>query len=313
MVATPNVDARPSPQEKAATRSAFWGLFAETYLASTCFERKDDVYQCAHDYLRYTALHSKDVDHAIAKSDFSFSDRIAMVKKSLDVRDFTLAEKDLKKIQADLIEKFAATSAPAVVPDLARGASKYREHCLSCHGSVDGSSGSLERRLKSRPQSLNAPWRKYSQTPLGIYATLIHGVDGTEMLPLVEVMDIDELWSIAFYVATFSLDRGAPVPGEKFQDFLNAHADSFALVDLARLHDQGLIDRLHKLGYSCGECSRELLYLRSKWLASAPRLGQYEKDERQAKEARGLTILIILITVTSLGFGVILSRRSRFK
>lgn len=310
---TSKVDARPSPQEKAAARAAFWGLFADTYLATTCFERKGDVHQCAYGYLRHAVSHSKEVDIAIANSDFSFSDRLDMVNKSLDAHDHALAEKELNKIQAELIDKFAAASAPAVVPDLSRGALKYREHCLPCHGSADGAPGSLEKRLKLRPQPLNAPWRKYSQTPLGIYATLIHGVDGTEMLPLVEVMDIDELWSIAFYVATFSLDPEAPVPGQKFQDLIDKHADSFALVDLARLHDQALIDKLNKLEYSCGECSSELLYLRRKWLPSAPRLGQYEKDERQAKEARGLTILIILITVTSIGFGVILSRRSRFK
>ena len=307
------VTARPSPAEKAAARSAFWGLFADVYLAQNCFEQGVVAQSCALRMLSQTGRHAADVDAAASQTQLGFAPPITAIKKNLQAGDLISAKTQLSEITAELIRNFAASAAPAVVPDLHRGSESYAEHCASCHAGANGGAGALEGKLKIIPQPLNASWRQNVQTPLGVYATLIHGVDGSEMLPLVDVLDIDELWSIAFYVATLTLQKDEAPLNEEFVGLIKKQGAAFSLVDLARSSNRQLIERLNQSGYDCGLCSAELSYLRRDWLALAPRLGDYAKDERQAREARGLTILITLIAITSIGFGVILGRRSRVK
>jgi mono/diheme cytochrome c family protein len=306
-------EARQSPQEKAAARSAFWGLFADTYLSLTCFERGYNVSECVNKRLTNTSRYSSNVDLAAAKSGLRFTPKITLIKHNLGLGHLNQVKRDLEELHLQLIEHFAAATAPAIVPDLEKGFQKYSEHCASCHGSSEGLPGVLSEKLKTPPEPLRAEWRANVQSPLGLYALLIHGVDGSEMLPLVDVLDIAELWSIAFYVSTFTTQDDLTEAGTEFSNWLNDHANSFSLVDLARLSDFKLASRIHELGRDCGLCSKELGYLRRNWLASAPRLGDYAKNERQSREARGLTILISLIAATSIGFGVILGRRARHK
>jgi mono/diheme cytochrome c family protein len=310
---TTSILARPSPEERATARSAFWGLFADTYLALDCFEQGGTVKICVERRLSQASRHAEQVDFAAAKTGAQFLPRLLAVQEDLKNSNNLRAKEGLLTIRADLIESFAAATAPAVVPDLKRGSLRYQEHCASCHGSIDGSPGALQKKLKIIPQPLNAAWRQNVQSPLGVYATLIHGVDGSEMLPLVEVLDIDELWSIAFYISAIGLKNNTAMPDQEFLDWIQSRSGRFSLVDLARSSDLELAAKIRELGRECGDCLPELSYLRSDWLAKAPRLGDYAKDERKAKEARGLTILITLITLTSIGFGVILSRRSRLK
>jgi hypothetical protein len=87
----------------------------------------------------------------------------------------------------------------------------------------------------------------------------------------------------------------------------------FSLADLARLSDPQLVERLKNMSRACGTCAAELGYLRSDWVRVAPRLGARAQDERKIAETRGLTILIVLIAVTSIGFGFLLTRRRRVK
>jgi len=187
---------RQSPQEKAAARSAFWGLFADIYLSLNCFEHGDNVSECVHKRLKNTLIYSADVDLAAEKSGISFTPKIILIKKNLGLDDLNLVKMDLDELHLQLIEHFAAATAPAIVPDLKKGSQKYSQHCASCHGSFEGLPGALSGKLKTPPKPLNAAWRANIQTPLGLYALLIHGVDGSEMLPIVDVLDIDELWLV---------------------------------------------------------------------------------------------------------------------
>jgi hypothetical protein len=133
------------------------------------------------------------------------------------------------------------------------------------------------------------------------------------MMPFVDVLDVDELWSIAFYVQTFRLIAKGGDVSPDLSAWVEQRRDHFSLADLARLSDLQLIEKLKNLGRDCGDCSTEIGFLRRNWVKLAPRLGEHAKDERKQSEARGLTILIILIAVTSIGFGLILTRRGRVK
>ena len=307
------VAARPSKEEKEARREAFWGLFADTYRAINCLATPEEGSACAQVAITDAMKHSKNVDQVINRDEFEYTSSLLSVRQLVDRIDLSAASDSLLKIKNRLIEDFVSDSAPALVPNLEIGAQKYKEHCFSCHGGSQGVEGPLSQRLKFRPKSLMADWRRASQNPLGIYAVSIHGVDGAEMLPMVDVLDVDELWSIAFHVASSLSFNVSSEVSPDFKSWLEVYAQNFSLVNLAQQSDNDLIGSLRSLGRDCGTCLGEVAYLRTEWLPRAPRLGERAQDERKASEARGLTILIAMIAITSIGFGFVLSRRSRIK
>lgn len=308
-----HAQARPSPAEKAEARAAFWGLFANNYLATVCAASLKDPQTCISTRIEQATRHAAVIQKLVGTRELEFMPALEAVKNSLQSGDLATVESFLVELEMRLIEQFASTAAPAVTPSLRVGREKYVEYCQGCHSDLSGAPGTLEGKLKHKPQPLNASWRNETQTPLGIYALLIHGVEGSEMLPMVETFDADELWSIAFFVASLPAGRQAQGITEEQLRWFKERRDEFSLMTLAQSSDDLLVSRLHSLGMPCSDCVSELQYLRNDWLAYANRLGDHAKDERKAREARGLTILIVLIAVTSIGFGFILSRRRRVK
>ncbi len=304
---------RKTLEEKAAARAAFWGLFADTHLGLTCFDDPDYLTRCLTVRLNHAERHAIEVDAAASNYDHKFLPAVRDAKNDVQSLKFEAVKSYLLSIQSRLIADFASDAAPAVVPNFETAAVKFREHCQSCHGSEDGAPGQLSSRLKMKPKALQEPRYNLSQTALGLYAVLVHGIDDSEMMPFVDVLDVDELWSLAFYTQTLRLSVEVGQVSPELATWVKQRGDHFSLVDLARLSDRQLIERLKNLGRECGDCQVELGYLRREWLKSAPRLGEYGKDARKQSEARGLTILIVLIAATSIGFGFLLTRRGRVK
>jgi hypothetical protein len=142
---------------------------------------------------------------------------------------------------------------------------------------------------------------------------MIHGVEGSEMLSMIDVLSVEELWSVAFYVSALPYNQSSEVISPPLFAWLNEHRSDFSLFKLASSTDRELMMLLSKLGRNCGSCRAELSALRVHWATDATRLGDYSRSERQDAEARGLTILISLIVTTSLAFGFILRRRASVK
>jgi mono/diheme cytochrome c family protein len=319
LVAPSFATARQTMAEKAAARSAFWGLFADQYRALGCISMEPQVRDCLRRALKDAERHAVEVDMVIGANDQKFAEalRAAVV---LHERSDISADKalgqvalDLKNRQSELLQKFASASAPALPPDLNFGATLYREHCMACHGDGRGGQGSLTSRLRIKPRPLVEASRTAFESPVGIYAVMIHGVEGSEMLPMIDVLSVEELWSVAFYVSALPYNQSSEVINHQLFSWLSEHRNDFSLFKLASSTDSELAVSLNNLGRNCGTCTAELAALRLHWAGDATRLGEYTRSERQQAEARGLTILISLIVATSLAFGFILRRRSSVK
>ena len=319
LVAPSFATARQTSAEKAAARGAFWGLFADQYRALGCISMERQVRDCLRRALKDAERHAVEVDSVIGAKDQKFAGALraaAILNERSDVSaDNVLVQlaSDLKNRQSEMLQKFASASAPALPPDLDLGASLYREHCMACHGDGRGSHGSLTSRLRIKPAPLVAVSRNAFDSPIGIYAVMIHGVEGSEMLPLIDVLSVEELWSVAFYVSALPYNQSSGVINQQFLTWLSERRNDFSLFKLASSTDSELAVLLNNLGRNCGSCKAELAALRVHGADHATRLGEYKRSERQEAEARGLTILISLIVATSLAFGLILRRRSSVK
>lgn len=95
---------------------------------------------------------------------------------------------------------------------LARGKELYREAgCVDCHGAQGLGDGSSAGDLKdawghpAKPGDLTTPLKRGS-TARAIHQTLITGLDGTPMPSYQDALTEEQLWTLAFYVA--SLNKG---------------------------------------------------------------------------------------------------------
>jgi len=116
-----------------------------------------------------------------------------------------------------LSPRFAATPAPRVVtipappaatPEaIARGAAAYvKGECAECHGKEARGDGPSAKDLSVKPSDLTRRPLKSGTAARDIVRTLLTGLDGTPMPSYYQVLEDDELWDLAHWIAA----RGGP-------------------------------------------------------------------------------------------------------
>jgi len=116
-----------------------------------------------------------------------------------------------------LSPRFAATPAPGVVtipappaatPEaIARGAAAYvKGECAECHGKEARGDGPSAKDLSVKPSDLTRRPLKSGTAARDIVRTLLTGLDGTPMPSYYQVLEDDELWDLAYWIAA----RGGP-------------------------------------------------------------------------------------------------------
>ena len=116
-----------------------------------------------------------------------------------------------------LSPRFAAAPAPNVVgipspppatPEaVARGAKVYvKGECAECHGKEARGDGPSAKDLSVKPSDLTRRPLKSGPTTRDILRTLLTGLDGTPMPSYYQVLEDDELWDLAYWLAA----RGGP-------------------------------------------------------------------------------------------------------
>lgn len=302
--------ARPTMEEKSARRAAFWGLLADVYRARGCVSSSQE--ECARRALSDALGHAEKIDIILEDSSKHFKPKLKSVEDAL-AENSDLAQKELSVLIKSMLLEFAENSAPVLQPSLSMGQSLFTTYCESCHGDGKGTPGRLASELQHKPYSFVGSQRFSSQLPFGVYAVMIHGIDHGEMSSLLEILSVDELWSLAFYVASLPYQDKSIAFSPEVIDRIKRHSSEFALSTLATSTDQDLLDALLKITPSCGACVAELTYLRTTWAWSGEtgRLSETALNPRKQAESRALLLLLGAIIAVSGGFIFVLKRSGR--
>jgi mono/diheme cytochrome c family protein len=112
-----------------------------------------------------------------------------------------------------LSPRFAATPSPKVVtipeppastPEaVARGAKIYvKGECAECHGKEARGDGPSAKDLSSKPSDLARRPLKSGPAARDLVRTLLTGLDGTPMPSYYQVLEDEEIWDLAYWLAS---------------------------------------------------------------------------------------------------------------
>jgi high-affinity iron transporter len=121
-----------------------------------------------------------------------------------------------RDLASELIAAYPVPIAPATVPDLARGARIYAEHCASCHGVTGKGDGqaAVDAKLDPPPVAFTDRERARERSIFALYQVIDQGLDGTSMASFADVLSADERWAVAAYAASLAYPTGR-AEGEK--------------------------------------------------------------------------------------------------
>ena len=107
-----------------------------------------------------------------------------------------------------LLAAYPVPLAPQAVPDLARGAQLYAEHCASCHGATGRADTAAARALDPHPVAFADRDRARHRSLFGLYQVIGQGLEGTAMQSFANFSDADR-WALAFHVGRFAYPDSA--------------------------------------------------------------------------------------------------------
>jgi high-affinity iron transporter len=113
-----------------------------------------------------------------------------------------------------LLAAYPVPLAPKNVPDLARGAALYGQHCAACHGEAGDGRGPDAAKLDPPPVAFADAERGRQRSVFGLYQVVTQGLDRTAM-PSFEGFPLDDRWALAFYAGRFAFSDAAAAEGER--------------------------------------------------------------------------------------------------
>ena len=118
------------------------------------------------------------------------------------------------RLGGELLQAYPTPLAPTAAPDLARGASLYRENCAACHGATGNADGPNAKGLNPKPVAFSDVTRARQRSVFGLYQVVGQGLDGTAM-PSFAQLPAQDRWALAFYVGRFAFDDAQAKAGEQ--------------------------------------------------------------------------------------------------
>lgn len=122
-----------------------------------------------------------------------------------------------------LVEAYPIPTAPVKTPSLELGAHLYQQHCASCHGVSGAADGPLSADLDPPAIAFNDLERANQRSPLSLYQTITHGLEGTSMAAFDKNLTEDERWALAYFSGTLA-----------YMEQIEAGAQLWDTSDLAR-------------------------------------------------------------------------------
>ena len=117
------------------------------------------------------------------------------------------------ELRGDLIDAYELAVVPRKSPDLQLGGRLFADNCTSCHGAGGEGNGPLAATLTPPPTDFTDRARYRERTLFGLYNTITHGVQGTEMKGFTQLSDAQR-WSLAFYVGQLAPPAEQKAAGE---------------------------------------------------------------------------------------------------
>jgi len=116
-----------------------------------------------------------------------------------------------------LLAAYPVPLAPAAVPDLARGARLYAEHCASCHGATGNADTAMARQLDPPPIAFTDRGRARERSLFALYQVIEQGLEGTAMQSFRQLPSEDR-WALAFHVGRLAYPDSLAEQGRRALD-----------------------------------------------------------------------------------------------
>lgn len=166
--------------------------------------------------------------------------RSAVASKADPARVAQLAQSLARELQ----KIYPFPIAPAIVPDLRRGAQLFQTQCSACHGVQGHGDGPMAAALDPKPTVLSEPERARERSLFALYQVISNGVKGTAMVSFAALPDEDR-WALAFFVGTLSYSDDDRAAGVKQWQFDAAARQTMTGLDaLTQTSEHALADHL---------------------------------------------------------------------
>ncbi len=139
--------------------------------------------------------------------------------------------KKAHQIADTLVEAYPIPTAPQNTPSLELGAQLYQQHCAACHGVNGAADGPLSAELDPPAIAFNDVERANQRSPLSLYQTITHGLEGTSMVAYEKTLTEDERWALAYFSGVMA-----------YMDQLEAGSELWDVSDLARAQISNLAE-----------------------------------------------------------------------
>lgn len=133
-----------------------------------------------------------------------------------------------------LVETYPIPTAPVNTPDLELGAHLYQQHCASCHGVTGAADGPLAAELDPPAIAFNDIERANQRSPLSLYQTITHGLEGTSMVAYESTLSEDERWAVAYFAGVLAYADQLEAGSELWDSSKLARAQISNLAELSR-------------------------------------------------------------------------------
>lgn len=133
-----------------------------------------------------------------------------------------------------LVETYPIPTAPVTTPNLELGAQLYQQQCAACHGATGAADGPLSANLDPPAIAFNDIERANQRSPLSLYQTITHGLEGTSMAAYDTSLSDDERWALAYYSGTLAYVDHIKTGAELWESNELARAQVSNLAELSR-------------------------------------------------------------------------------
>ena len=255
-------------------------------------------------YLQSAEYHFEAIASKFGRSSALYKASFASLKERIYHEKLENMSVALRNLQIDILKDVGEPFAPVETPKLSRGMGLFATHCASCHGLTGRGDGALTAKLTRKPRPFSESWRDRSFTPLYVIATMIHGVEKTEMVSMVDSLDYSDMWAVSFFVSTLRW----PQKDEVHFECSIAPLQNISFKLLARMSNLDLSELFHDAIKDCPSIVPAARMITT-FENSLPRETRENREALSTKVSYSVAAVAAMLVLASAGFIFLLRRR----